>query len=431
MTTRSIPDPDNSDATARRWFRVALLDLFLAGIIGALLRAMFIWEIPFVRFRPWLHGHSHAAMLGWLFIGIVVVMIHDGGRGGLNKKIRWLLIGLQTAVIGMLLSFPVQGYGPVSITASSIHMVLAYVMLVILWRRAQEWPKGGSRALTRWSIAMFFLSTLGVWAIGPIIATGHQSHEIYYWSIQWFLHFQFNGWFWFAAIAMGVRWAERQGFNIRLDGLTLALWIISAVFTYALAIAWSEPLPAVFATVSVGVLLQVWAAVRTLRILLRLREKAEERFPLWGKILVGVALVSMALKVIVQAAVAIPEVAIIGFTLRQYVIGFIHLNTLATMTTLLLAYAILQKWWDTSRPLVRAGLWLLLVGIVASELLLFGQGTMIWAGMGFMSGHYWHLFLASALMPVGVGLFLLARQHPKSNVPVVRGTGQDRVAARE
>src|SRR5690606_33151728 len=112
-------------------------------------------------------------------------------------------------------------------------------------------------------------------------------------------------------------------------------WVLSAILTYALAIAWSEPLPAVFATISIGVALQVWAAWRTLGILRRLEHRARERFPTWGKVLVGIALLSMAMKVLVQAAVAVPEMAIMGFTIRHYVMGFIHLNTLATMTTLL------------------------------------------------------------------------------------------------
>ncbi len=38
--------------------------------------------------------------------------------------------------------------------------------------------------------------------------------EWYYWSIQWFLHFQFNGWFWFAAMAIGSRWAEQHGVDV-------------------------------------------------------------------------------------------------------------------------------------------------------------------------------------------------------------------------
>jgi hypothetical protein len=390
----------------RHWFLLALANLLAAAIIGTLLRGMFIGEIPFVRFRPWLHAHSHVAMLGWLFIGVVVALLHDGGRGNLTKGMHRLFIGLQLAVVVMLFSFPAQGYGAVSITASTIHMALACAVLFHLWRSSRVWPPKGSGRLTRWAVVLFLLSTLGVVGIGPIIATGHHGKEIYYWAVQFFLHFQFNGWLWFAAMALGARWAERQGFDMKLDRLTLSLWVLSAILTYALAIAWSEPLPAVFATISIGVVLQVWAAWRTLLILRRMEHSARARFPAWCKVLVGIALLSMAMKVLVQAAVAIPEVAIMGFTIRHYVMGFIHLNTLATMTSILLAYALLQEWLDIRRLAVRAGLVLLTSGILLSELLLFTQGTFFWAGLGLIPGHYWHMFIASALMPLGI-LFLL------------------------
>lgn len=387
---------------------IALVNLLAAGIIGAILRAMFIWEVPFVRFRPWLHGHSHTALLGWLFLGTVIALIHDGGRGTLTGRLRSLLTGLQVAVVAMLISFPIQGYGAVSITASTIHMVLAFWTLTIVWHVSLSWPTHGSGRLTRWAVAMFALSTLGILAIGPIVATGNQGLEIYYWSVQFFLHFQFNGWFWFAAMALGARWAERQGFTLHMDTLTLGLWVVSAVLTYALAIAWSEPHPAVFGTVSLAVALQVWAAVRTWKILLRLQARAHDLIPFWARVMVGVALVSMAMKVLVQASVAVPAVAVMAFTIRHYVMGFIHMNTLGTMTMLLLAYAVVYTWCDLRQGLARMGLGLLIAGILLSELLLFVQGTFFWAGWGMISGHYWHMFLASALMPCGVGLMLLS-----------------------
>lgn len=392
----------------KRWYLIAFSNLLIAAIMGALLRAQFLGEIPFVRFRPWMHAHSHVAMLGWLFTGIVVVLTHDGGRGTLSRGMQRMLVVLQVAVVGMLLSFPMQGYGAVSISASTLHMVVSYFVLALLWRQSLAWPREGSGRLTRWSIILYFLSTLGVWAMAPLIATGNQGKEIYYWAVQFYLHFQFNGWFWFAALALGVRWAERQGFPLRIDRLTLGLWIASAVLTYALAIAWSEPHPAVFATVSAGVLLQAWAAMRSLRILKRLQRRAHEQFPTWGKVLVGVALVGMGMKVLVQAAVAMPSVAVMAFTLRSYVMGFVHLNTLAIMTTLLLVYALLQGWLPVRSLAVKAGVALLTGGIILSELLLFVQGTFFWVGWGLIKGHYLHMVLASALMPLGVALLLWA-----------------------
>jgi hypothetical protein len=394
----------------RTWFRIALFNLLLAATMGALLRALYIWEIPFVRFRPFLHAHSHVALLGWLFIGVALCLLHDGGNGALTKRMSWLLIGLQCTVMAMLVSFPIQGYGVGSIAASSAHLLLAYPLLFMTWRASRGWPAEGSGRLARWALAFFVISTLGTWALPLIIATGNQGQEVYYWAVQFFLHFQFNGWFWFAAMAIGARWAERNGFDLRIDRFTIALWVLSAIFTYALAIAWSEPHPAVFATVSVAVALQVWAAIRTLRLLQRLRDQAYARFTPWARVLIGIALVSMALKVLVQAAVAIPSVAVMSLTVRHLVMGFIHMNTLGTMTTLLLAYAITYGWCVPSSRVARGGIVLLSAGIISTELLLFTQGTFFWAGWGMIPGHYWHLFIASSMMPTGVALLLLQKR---------------------
>ena len=404
----SASDQNKKASTAYRvWFFIALMDLFAAAIIGVLLRAMYIVEIPFVTFRPWLHGHSHTALLGWLFIGISIALLHDGGAERMTTRTRWLLGGLQAAVLAMLIGFPIQGYGAFTIAASTVHMILAYVLLGVIWRAGNAWPPRGSRVFLRFAIGFFGLSTLGVLAIGPIIATGNQGAEFYYWAVQFFLHFQFNGWFWFTAMALGVRWVERNGFAFTMDRFTIGLWVVSAILTYALAIAWSEPLPAVFATVAIGVILQLWAAFRTLRILRSLNAQVRERIPRSVRILIGVALISMALKVLVQAAVAIPEVAIMALTVRHFVMGFIHMNTLGTMTMLLMAYAVVEGWLDINRKSVRFGLGALVLGIVLSEVLLFTQGTFFWAGWGLIPGHYEELFGVSVLIPLGVGVLLV------------------------
>lgn len=389
------------------WFLIGLVDLFAAAIIGVLLRAMYVVEIPFVTFRPWLHGHSHTALLGWLFIGITVALLHDGGAGRITARIRWLLLGIQLAVVAMLIGFPIQSYGVFTITASTVHMVLAYILLGAVWSAGNTWPARGSRILLRLAIGFFVLSTMGILAIGPIIATGNQGAEFYYWAVQFFLHFQFNGWFWFAAMALGVRWVERNGFSFTMDRLTIWLWVVSAILTYALAIAWSEPRPSVFATVAIGVVLQLWAALRTLRILRTLNTTARNKISRAARILIGVALVSMALKVLVQATVAIPAVAVMALTVRHFVMGFIHMNTLGTMTMLLLAYAVIQGWLDVRRKSVRFGLGTLVLGIVLSEVLLFAQGTFFWAGWGLMPGHYIQLLSVSALIPIGVVVLLV------------------------
>ncbi|MCB9194465.1 MAG: hypothetical protein H6597_08045 [Flavobacteriales bacterium] len=396
----------------RTWFLIALSNLLVAGSIGTMLRVMYVAELPFVRFRPWLESHSHTALFGWMFIGATAVMLHESGMQRFGRKVRVLLVMLQSMVFIMLIGFPLQGHGVVPITASMIQMVLAYFLLAILWRATMQWPTNGSRPLARLAILFFVLSTLGAWVVGPFVLVGSSGMEFYYWAVQFFLHFQFNGWFWFAAMAIGTRWAEGRGMNMRFDHLTLTLWTVSAVLTYALAIAWSEPHPAVFTTVTIGVVLQLWATLRTLRIIWAQRLAAHAQLAKWSRWTIGIALMAMALKVLVQGAVAVPVLARMALTIRHFVMGFVHLNTLGLMTMLMLAYAIQQEWLRSDLHLVRTGLVLVIAGTVATEGMLFLQGTLFWMGQGLIPGHYLHMVIASALLPLGVALLLISGLRP-------------------
>ena len=391
----------------RSWFLLALMFFACAASIGAMLRLIYVVDIPWLIFKNWLHGHSHVAMLGWVFPALLIVLFGQDDRRFPRGFAVWMTLS-QALVAGMLTSFPVQGYGEISIACSVMQMIVSYVLIGLAWHHTRHWPQRGSRLLVRLAFIMQLVSTLGIWAMGPIMTSGLAGTEWYYWSIQWFLHFQFNGWFWFAAMAIGSRWAERHGVQVRLDVFTTMLWALSALLTFALAIAWSERNPPVFAVNSLGVLLQCWAAWRTLMAMRMARVQAHVKTTRWMRIMIGVMLVAMASKIAVQSAVAIPAVATMGFTIRNYVIGFIHLNTLGAISSLLFAHALMQGWLDEQRKVVRLGLTLFIMGFAGSELLLFGQGTLFWAGLGMLPGYYWMLFGVSALLPVGVITLLMA-----------------------
>lgn len=391
----------------RRWFLYALGYLAVAGTIGALLRLIYVVEMPWLLFKPWLHAHSHVAMLGWVFPGLILALIAQDDRRPPRGFTIWMALSMAL-VAGMLLSFPVQGYGEVSIACSLGQTIVSYILLGQLWGHTQRWPVRGSGLLVRLAIVFQFVSTMGIWAMGPIMTSGLAGTEWYYWSIQWFLHFQFNGWFWFAAMAIGSRWAEHHGVHVRLDMLTIVLWAVSTVLSFALAVAWSERVVAVLLVNSAGVLLQSVAAWRTMISMRKARLEAFVKTTPWMRVLIGVMLISMAGKVAAQALVAVPAVANMALTLRNYVVGFVHLNTLGAITSLLFAFALMKGWFDERRAMVRAGLMLFIAGFACSELLLFIQGTFFWMGWGLVTGYYWLLFAVSALLPLGVWALLIA-----------------------
>lgn len=390
----------------RRWFTIALLNFAIAGILGCVLRAIYLWEIPFIRFKPLLNAHSHVAMLGWAFIALTVFLLQDETDKGPSRLSRAFLWVAQLAVVGMLFGFPVQSYGAFTISVSVMHMLASYALCVMIWKATRNWRANGSRLLVRIAVILMVISTVGVWAMWPIISGGGFGTELYYWSIQFYLHFQLNGWFWFGALALWSRWAETHGARHVMDRVTIRLWLVSVVLTFALAIAWSERHWFVYATNSIGVILQLWAGWRTARAILGAQRMLQHKAPLWAWRCVTYALVAMGLKVVMQAAVAIPDVAIMAFTVRNFVVGFIHLNTLGVISMMLFAMALLRGWFVSTSRVARIGLATFTGGMVLMEVVLFAQGFSFWVGWGMIPGYYWIILIVSTLLPVGIGVLL-------------------------
>ncbi|MBL7950337.1 MAG: hypothetical protein JNM62_01345 [Flavobacteriales bacterium] len=400
----------------RRWFTGALALFAIAATIGAVLRLIYVVDMPWLIFKPWLHAHSHVAMLGWVF-PVVLLALLGQNDAPLPKRFGPSLNGAQLLVTGMLVSFPIQGYGTISIACSLGQMLIGYVLVAQVWQATAHWPGKGSRSLVRLAFTFQLTSTLGAWAMGPLMQSGLAGSEWYYWSIQWFLHFQFNGWFWFAAMAIGSRWAEQHGVDVRIDPLTTVLWAVSTVLTFALVVAWSERHLLVILVNSTGVLLQFLAAWRTMQAMRSARLDALVKTTPWMRVLIGVMLLSMGSKVAAQTLVSVPAVASMALTLRNYVVGFIHLNTLGAITAMLFAFALMKGWFVEQRRTVRIGLVLFIAGFFGSELLLFAQGTFFWLGWGLIPGYYWALFVASALLPSGVWTLLVSLGGRSKRIP--------------
>ena len=83
------------------------------------------------------------------------------------------------------------------------------------------------------------LSTIGVWCLGPAVVIQGQGSVFYEIAIQFFLHFQFNGWFVIAVIALFFHQLQLQ--DSKQFRLFFKLLIISTVLTLALPVNWFVP----------------------------------------------------------------------------------------------------------------------------------------------------------------------------------------------
>src|SRR5690606_36595783 len=99
--------------------------------------------------------------------------------------------------------------------------------------------------------------------------------------------------------------------------------------------------------------------------------------------LLAVGLVSLLFKIIAQIAVAIPFIAEISYSIRNFVIGFIHLTMLGSISLVLISILIREGYMPVN-PFSNLGYILLVVAFLSTEMILFAQGFLFWTEAGFM-----------------------------------------------
>ena len=399
----------------KKWLRVAIFDLFIAAILGVLMRYAFVEELRWMTFGNVMHAHSHIAMLGWIYLGLYIFLTHlflpkEKSQLPFYRNLFWLT---QLSVVGMLIAFPIQGYAGWSIAFSALHILLSYVFifrfLMDLGRQSEKVIYSRLFAIT----ALFFmvLSTLAIWAMIPIMLLDMRGSALYYAAVQFYLHFQFNGWFIFALLALFFRILEDGRIVLPRRTTTFYLFLsISCLLTYVLAVTWSKPLPILFYINSFGVLLQLAALIFFLLIIKKLWQPIKALSSRRVNFLFGVAFISFIIKIIIQTAVVIPYIATIAYTIRNFVIGFLHLLLLGLVTAFLLGLGTKFRFISEKSKLVQIGVVTFLSGLVLTEFILFLQGMLFWGAMGFLPYYYELLFYCSLLLPAGVLLLLLSER---------------------
>lgn len=408
----------------KTWWRIALLNFLIAGTIGALLRYAFVAELSWMDFRHFLHAHSHVAMLGWVYLALYSFLIpaflnKEQAQSPFYNRLFWLT---QASVAGMLISFPIQGYGPVSITFSTIHILLSYAFI---YRFIRDHYRFRTKKLSTYflyaSFVTLLLSTIGLWAMGPIMASGLRGSPWYYMAVQFYLHFQFYGWFLFGVFALlfrmlettGILWEDPRGSKERLGRAFFWTLLSGTLLTFALPVTWAFPLPFFFALNSLGASLQVATVLIFLFLMHRRRREVRSLLPYWSRLFLRIALLAFIVKGLMQGLTIVPSLGVMGYTIRNFMIGFIHLVLLGVISTFLLGYAF--HWRPTRSWRERTGAILYLAGLISSELLLFVQGVLLWAAQGFLPGYYEWIFGLSALMPAGLALIMIGQFSPRSS----------------
>lgn len=390
----------------RSWIVTALINFFIAAILGLLMRYVFLNPLDF-NFRYLTHAHSHVAMLGWVYLMLFTLITYYfvPEKRKIYNYLFWIT---QFAVVGMLFSFPFQGYAAVSISFSTLHIFSSYYFIRLVWKdmRPQSLPE---KYLLRASLLFMLISTIGVWCLGPAVATLGNQSAFYNIAIQFFLHFQFNGWFLFAVLAVLFNLFLNFRITIKINQFKAFFWllIISTILTMALPVSWYITNPVFIGINVIGILLQGTAAIVFIKMMNSGWKSFWTGIPALARYLFYFAFVCLVMKVILQSTSLLPEIAEISSQVRNFVIGFIHLLMLGVISGFLLAFLFQSLPQNLKSSFLKPGTFIFITGFIGTEILLFLQGAVFYWGSGNLPHYYLSLFILSSFMVIGIFCFIL------------------------
>ncbi len=329
----------NTKLQTRNWFLIGVVSLIIVAVYGSLMRYKIAFNFPFLKQKYLLHAHSHFAFNGWvthvLYLGLAAILQRN------VKQINYLkykiLLSLNLiASYGMLVSFTIQGYKMVSIIFSTLTIVVSIAYTWAFIQDSKKLPKGHrSKPWAITGLIMSILSAFGPFYMAYMIMDGNINYFRYLGALYYFLHFQYNGWFFFAAMAVvAAILPEDSPLNLRKYFPVFAVTVIPTVF---LSLLWTNlPLWLYIVTV-IATFVEFGAWITLLARAVKIRPSPDSTKPKWIYVLFYIAGFAVSIKFILQAISVIPSLSELVFGIRSIVIAYLHLILLGVYSIFILA----------------------------------------------------------------------------------------------
>ncbi len=388
------------------WSKISLTFLFIVALIGTILRAVPFFSIPF-DYENLVHAHSHVAFQGWVYTLMMLLLMSFFLKEHQIRKRRYLLQFKLTVlvIIGVFISFSMQGYGLYSILFSTLFQLLNYWFIYSFISDCGSLDHAVRKAISvrfvTTGLWLGILSTLVPFAIGILAAKGLKGTEEYNSLVYIFLHLQYNGWFLFVAIGLFFKLLEMNGLIVRHSQGIKFYWlfliaVIPAIALSLLGMSYSKYmlLPAYLAAGSqiAGIIYLLISLPKDLRVLLAKRGN-------WFQIYLRGFLILLLTKVFLQCLSVFPVFEQYAFHNKLVILAYLHLSLIGVITFLFLALMIERKWLIINHS-TKVGNFLLLSGFACTEVLLILGGLGLWYEQSVLLG-------GSAAMALGILLMIV------------------------
>jgi hypothetical protein len=403
------------------WLRISLVNFLVAALLGAIMRFVFVKEIPGVDYTHVESAHWHMALFGWIYLCIYSFLVGTFLTPHIPHLKNYTLIFwcTQVVIIADILFNLALGYTMISIGLDISLLFLIGCFIYTFLSDLKKTPPSYSGTIIRFALFFLAFSFSGMVFKVPLEMLFSTKRSIlYYLSTQFFLHFNYNGWFTFSLFSLFFRLLENKGIKFNRKKFVRFKWVMATCvfFTFFLSIYWGYPGHEPFLWIAAGsAFVQLGAVAYVSRDLLLIFKTLRIQLHPYSRWLFQLALYAYLIKLFLQAVIIIPHVAYLALTIRNYMIAYLHLMFLGVTTLFLLGYGIQKGYIRTAGIAGKLGVWCVGLGFILTELILVFQGTLLWLGVGFFPFYYPLLFLVTLLLPAGL-FFLVYRNYHSSKI---------------
>jgi hypothetical protein len=290
------------------------------------------------------------------------------------KKILWIHL---VCAYGMLLSFPVWGYAPIPIFFSTASIIISYVFVLKTWPHCNTAIWGSTAAMCiRAALAFLVLSSFGAFGLAALMASHATSQNLYFSALYFFLHFQYNGWFFFGIA--GLWFLKSTGLNSPHLHKGAKWLVIACVPAVLLSALWMKVPVWVYGIAGVTAIAQLAGTVMAAKGLKAGWQSIKESLSVPEKWLLKLSAFAFLIRILLQTLSTIPALSKFAFAYRPVVIGYLHLILLGCISIFLLAFLYGKELWQTHKKLAGTGLLLFILGFLGTE------GTLMLQGLGYI-----------------------------------------------
>ena len=392
--------------TTKFWLKFSLINLFLVALLGLLMRYKIGFEFPVFDQKNLQHSHSHFAFSGWISHTLIVLMVHFLQKQLPNSdvaKYNKIIIVNLICSYGMLVAFIYQGYALYSIFFSSASIFVAYIFSYWFFKDLKkvdqkllsvDWFKG--------ALLFNVISSVGTFYLAYMMASKNIVQEEYLASIYYFLHFQYNGWFFFACMGLFLYLLNIKSDENPFYKTAFKLFFISCIPAYFLSVLWLDLPMWIFIPCVIAAFLQVYAWFKMVFLLSKTHFGTFQNYPIFLRYLLLFVGFALSAKLLLQLGSTIPALSQLAFGFRPIVIAYLHLVLLAVISLFLLFYIYANHFFYLVEG-IKVGLIIFSIGVLLNELILAVQGI---ASFSYTVIPFVKEMLFGAAIVLSVGIFI-------------------------